>query len=77
MSIKGGYKTMTVYRVKRISLKHVNTIDEYWHAVNGATVHYCNGIKELREYCGGYLCRQRNGYAANYGDVEYIAEKIS
>ena len=67
---------MTEYRVKKINLKNVNTLDEYWQAVNSAPVHYCKGIEELRAYCGGYLHRHRAGYAANYGDVEYIAEKV-
>ena len=70
-------ETMTQYRVKRINLKHVNTLDEYWKAVNAATVHYCNGLQELRDYCGGRLHRQRAGYAGINGDIEYVAEKIN
>ena len=66
---------MNTYRVKKINLDHVNNVDEYWEAVKYATVYYCNGIKELREYCGGSLKRQRNGYTGINGNIEYVAEK--
>lgn len=66
---------MNTYRVKKINLNHVNNVDEYWNAVKYATVHYCNGIKELKEYCGGSLHRQRNGYAGINSNIEYVAEK--
>lgn len=66
---------MTQYRVKKINLDKVNNLDEYWNAVKNASVKYCNGIKELREYCGGKLHRQRNGYSGINGNIEYVAEK--
>lgn len=66
---------MTQYRVKKINLDKVNTLDEYWNAVKNASIKYCNGIKELREYCGGSLHRQRNGYSGINGNIEYVAEK--
>ena len=66
---------MTQYRVKKINLDKVNNLDEYWDAVNKASVKYCNGIKELREYCGGSLHRQRNGYSGINGNIEYVAER--
>lgn len=67
---------MNVYRVKKIDLSYVKTHDEYWHAVNNASVHYVNGIKGLREFCGGRLHRERCGYAGMNGNIEYVAEKI-
>ena len=67
---------MAQYRVKKINLDKVNNSDEYWNAVNKASIKYCNGIKELREYCGGSLHRQRNGYAGINGNIEYVAERI-
>ena len=43
----------TIKAVEVIRHAHwVNNVDEYWNAVKYATVHYCNGIKELKEYCG-------------------------
>lgn len=66
---------MVQYRVKKINLDKVNNLDEYWDAVKKASVKYCNGIKELREYCGGNLHRQRNGYSGINGNIEYVAEK--
>ena len=67
---------MTQYRVKKINLDKVNNLDEYWDAVKRATIHYCNGIKELREYCGGSLHKQRNGYSGINGNLEYVAERV-
>lgn len=66
---------MTQYRVKRINLSNINNTDEYWDAVKKTSIHYCNGVKELKEYCGGKLHRQRNGYAGINGNIEYVAEK--
>lgn len=66
---------MTQYRVKRINLSKVKTMDDYWNEVKKATIKYCNGIAELREYCGGKLHRQRNGYAGINGNIEYVAER--
>ena len=66
---------MTQYRVKRINLTNIKTSEDYWKAVQNATIHYCNGIKELAEYCGGKLHRQRNGYSGINGNIEYVAEK--
>ena len=65
---------MTQYRVKRIDLSNVKTMDDYWNAVNNAPIKYCNGIAELREYCGGQLHRHRHGYSGINGNIEYVAE---
>ena len=67
---------MTQYRVKKIDISKVRNTNDYWDAVNKATIHYCNGLKELKEYCGGRLYRQRNGYAGAIGNIEYVAERI-
>lgn len=66
---------MTKYIVKRINLSKVKTMDDYWNEVKKATIKHCNGIEELREYCGGKLHRQRNGYAGINGNIEYVAER--
>lgn len=66
---------MVQYRVKKIDISKVKDIDDYWNAVKNASIKYCNGIKELREYCGGKLYRQRNGYSGINGNIEYVAEK--
>lgn len=67
---------MICYAVKRINLKQVKSVDEYWEAVKKAPVHYCSGIIELKEYCGGALHRERNGYTGICGDVMFVAEKV-
>ena len=51
---------MTKYMVKKINISNVTNVKEYWETVNQATIHYCNGLSELKEYCGGSLHRQRN-----------------
>ena len=66
---------MTKYMVKKINTSNVTDVKEYWEAVKQATIHYCNGLSELKEYCGGSLHRQRNGYSGTDGDIEYVAEK--
>ena len=68
---------MNQYMVKKINIKNIKNTDEYWNAVKYAPIHYCNGIKELREYCGGSLHRHRNGYCGTNGNIEYVAERIS
>ena len=67
---------MVQYAVKRINLEKINSIDDYWDQVKNATVKYCNGMEELKAYCGGKLHRQRHGYAGINGNIEYIAERV-
>lgn len=66
---------MTHYMVKKIDLSKISNINEYWDAVKRASVKYCNGLEELRKYCGGRLHRQRNGYSGINGNIEYVAER--
>ena len=66
---------MNQYRVKKIDLSKVKNMDDYWKTVQNASVHYCKGLMELRDYCGGKLHRQRCGYSGINGNIEYVAEK--
>lgn len=66
-----------IYEVKRIVLKPNMTVDEYWNAVKKATIKYCDGLDEVRKYCGGKLHRQRGGgYSGVNGNVEYVAMRV-
>jgi hypothetical protein len=67
---------MVQYAVKKINLEKVKNVDDYWNQVNNATIKYCNGMEELKQYCGGKLHRQRHGYSGINGNIEYIAERI-
>ena len=67
---------MVQYAVKKINLEKVKNVDDYWNQVNNATVKYCNGMEELKVYCGGKLHRQRHGYVGINGNIEYIAERV-
>lgn len=76
---------MNTYCVKRIIVDNNNN-DEYyyWNKVKNATIIFCNGIKETREYCGGKLHRVTNISDIVYGginpsvngDIYYRAYKI-
>lgn len=75
-----------MYCVKRVVINNDNDNDNYyyWNKVKNATIIFCNGIKELREYCGGKLHRENNIYGTVYsginpsvnGDIYYKAYKI-
>lgn len=64
---------MNTYQVKKINLSKVNNLDEYWNAVNKAQIKYCKGLKEVWEYCGGKLHREKHGYSGVIGNIEYVA----
>ena len=64
---------MYTYEVKKINLSKVNNLDEYWDAVNKAQIKYCKGLKEVKEYCGGKLHRERCGYDGIKENIEYVA----
>lgn len=66
----------TVYAVKKIDLLHTTTPEEHEEATNRATEKYCNGLKEVYEYCGGRLPRCGYGYSGINGNTEYIAYKV-
>ena len=67
---------MVQYAVKKINLEKVKNINDYWNEVQKASIKYCNGIEELKQYCGGKLHKQRNGYAGINGNIEYVAERV-
>lgn len=67
---------MVQYAVKKINLEKVKNINDYWDEVKRAGIKYCNGMEELKQYCGGKLHRQRNGYAGINGNIEYVAERV-
>ena len=64
------------YMVKKVDMRNVKSVDDYLKASDNATIKYCNGLKEVIEYCGGKLHRERNGYAGFIGDIEYFAVKV-
>lgn len=65
-----------LYCVKKIDLSRIETIDEYWRAVNKATPHYVEGLKGLDDFCGGRLVRQRCGYSGKIGNFEFVAVRM-
>ncbi|MBO7731254.1 MAG: hypothetical protein J6S67_01825 [Methanobrevibacter sp.] len=69
---------MNKYEVKRIKYYHEMSFDEYREAIINAPIHICNGIHELRDYCGGVLHYSRNagGYIGLYGGYSYVARKV-
>lgn len=67
---------MNQYMVKKINMENVRTCAQYWNAVDNATIKYCNGLKEVWEYCGGRLHRGRCGYSGTRGNIEYLAVRV-
>ncbi len=67
---------MNTYRVKKINLDGVTTLDEYLEAEKKAAIVYCEGLDEVKKYCGVQLRRERAGYSGIVGNVEYHAERI-
>jgi hypothetical protein len=67
---------MTEYRVKKINLNKIGSTEDYLNAVKNASIHYCNGLKEVQNYCGGKLHRVNYGYCGINGNIEYVAERI-
>lgn len=45
-------------------------------AVKNAERKICCGLKEVFDFCGGKLKRERCGYAGCFGDIGYIATRI-
>ena len=67
---------MVQYAVKKINLEKVKDINDYWNEVQKASIKYCNGMEELKQYCGGELHRQRHGYSGINGNIEYVVERV-
>lgn len=69
---------MNKYEVKKIKYNKEMSFAEYSKAVKNAPIHYCNGISELRNYCGGHIHYSRNadGYMGLYGGYSYVARKV-
>ena len=60
--------------MKTYIVKRIDKTKSFKYNFN-SPFHYCNGIKELREYCGGSVHYSKNAksYFAYVGDIEYIA----
>ena len=71
---------MKTYAVKKIKISNLESKNnnEYWEAIKRIPIHYCNGIKELREYVGFPLHYSRNasGYMGRNDEFEYIATEV-
>ena len=70
---------MNKYKVRKIDLTNVRSFDDYMDVTRNATIRYCNGMRELKEYCGVRLYHQINniytGTSRDY-NIEYIVEKV-
>ncbi len=67
---------MNTYRVKKINLNGVTTLDEYLEAEKKAAIVFCHGLDEVKECCGTQLRRERAGYSGMVGNMEYIVERV-
>lgn len=69
---------MNKYEVKKIKYNKEMSFAEYSKAIINTPIHYCNGISELRNYCGGHLHYSHNGkcYMGINNGYEYVARKV-
>ena len=67
---------MNNYMVKCIKVYDGMTTEEHWKRVASAWPHYCKGLNEVWDYCGGRLHRGRCGYYGTIGDIEYVAVRV-
>lgn len=65
-----------IYRLRKVLLDCVRTVDEYNHALNEAESMYFQKLKEAEEYVGGKLKKQRCGYGGTDGKYDYIVERV-
>lgn len=65
------------YMVKKIDCSTCETPDDYFKLVKKTNYVFCNGLDDLRMYCGGKLHRQRGGgYSGMNGNIEYVAIRV-
>lgn len=64
-----------IYRLRKVLLDCVGTVDEYNHALNEAETMYFKTLREAEEYVGGKLQKQRCGYSSTDGKYDYIVER--
>lgn len=65
-----------IYRLRKVLLDCVRTVDEYNHALNEAESMYFQKLKEAEEYVGGKLKKQWCGYGGTDGKYDYIVERV-
>ena len=63
------------YRLRKILLDCVRTVDEYNHALNEAELMHFKTLKEAEEYVGDKLHKQKCGYGGTDGKYDYIVER--
>lgn len=64
-----------VYAVKKIRMDSESPLT-FEQQIAHAPEHYCNGLAEVRAYCGGRLHRCGYGYVGNNGLFEFIVYRI-
>ena len=65
----------TKYLVQKIDWKNIDTMDDYKKALQNSERKVCYGLKEVFDYCGGKLKRERGGYSGMTNLCEYIATR--
>lgn len=67
---------MNKYEVRKIDLRECKTIDERNRAYESADVKVCVGLREVWDYCGLRLHRNRAGYSGVINGIEYVAVRV-
>lgn len=65
------------YEIKAINFDDLTnrTADEYQKALDEATPVYKNSFAEVIEYIGARPYRQRAGYTAHIGSIDYVVTR--
>lgn len=65
----------TKYMVQKIEWKNIVTMDDYEKALQNSERKVCYGLKEVFDYCGRKLKKERCGYSGMTDHCEYIATR--
>lgn len=64
-----------IYRLRKVLLDCIGTVDEYNHMLNEAESMYFQTLREVKDYVGGKLHKQRSGYSGTDGKYDYVVER--
>lgn len=67
---------MAKYFVRKIDTRNFKTLDDYWNCIENSVERYFNSMKEVQEYCGGKLHKERAGWCGFDGTYDYICTKV-
>lgn len=64
------------YALKVVYTDNIHNVGDYQRAIERAQTYYFEGLKEVFDFCGGRLFRQRYGWSGTRGCIEYLCVKV-